>query len=82
VLIFSFVVISKLYMDGHMEIQKLENELVKERARLRENLVTVRRLESEIASLTTTEGLEMVARDKLKFVRPEEVVIVPLKEGK
>ena len=74
-----FVVLSKLYMDGYAEIQRLESRLDAEKKRYAEGLGTNQRLESEISLLKTDEGVEMVARDKLRFIRPDEVVILPLK---
>ena len=74
-----FVVISKLYMDGYAEIKRLESRFDAEKKRYSESLATNQRLESEINLLKTDEGVEMVARDKLRFIRPDEVVILPLK---
>lgn len=74
-----FVVISKLYMDGFMEIQRLEARLAGEVKSLEESKLQLRRLDEEIALLKTDEGVEMVARDKLRFIRPDEVVVMPLR---
>ena len=77
-LLLLFVVVSKLYMDGYMEIAKLGAKRDAERKRYEENLATLAKLEGEIRLLKTDEGVEMVARDKLRFVRPDEVVVMPL----
>ena len=74
-----FVVISKLYMDGYLEIQRLEGRLAAENATLEDNKLQLKRLDDEIALLKTDEGVEMVARDKLRFIRPDEVVVMPLR---
>ena len=74
-----FVVISKLYMDGFIEIRRLEQRLVAEEKGLEESKQLLKRLDDEIALLKTDEGVEMVARDKLRFIRPDEVVVMPLR---
>ena len=74
-----FVVISKLYMDSYLEIQRQEARLDAEQKRLTEGRASLKRVENEIALLKTDEGVEIVARDKLRFIRPDEVVILPLK---
>lgn len=73
-----FVVISKLYMDGFLEIRRLESRLAGENQTLEENKAQLKKLDDEIALLKTDEGVEMVARDKLRFIRPDEVVVMPL----
>lgn len=74
-----FVVISKLYMDGFLEIQRLESRLTGEIKALEDSKQQIRNLDDEIALLKTDEGVEMVARDKLRFIRPDEVVVMPLR---
>ena len=74
-----FVVISKLYMDGFLEIHRMEARLAGEEKTLEDNRVLLKRLDDEIALLKTDEGVEMVARDKLRFIRPDEVVVMPLR---
>ena len=78
-LVLLFVVISKLYMDGYNEIRKLEGKLDAEQKHYDETLVGLKKIDDEISLLKTDEGVEMVARDKLRFIRPDEVVILPLK---
>jgi cell division protein FtsB len=78
-LILLFVVVSKLYMDGFQEIKRLETKHEAEQKRYTETQQTLARLENEIHLLKTDEGVEMVARDKLRFIRPDEVVVVPMK---
>lgn len=78
VVILLFVVISKLYLDGHMEIKRLEASLQAEEQKQVDLETTAKTLDSEIRLLRTDEGVEMVARDKLRFIRPDEVVVVPL----
>lgn len=72
-------VVSKLFIEGYMEIARLEAKREGEKKRSREYTATLSKMESEIRLLKTDEGVEMVARDKLRFVRPDEVVIMPLK---
>jgi len=74
-----FVVISKLYMDGFLEIHRLEARLASEVAALEQQKTELKHLDEEIALLKTDEGVEMVARDKLRFIRPDEVVVMPLR---
>src|SRR5437879_3928427 len=74
-----FVVVSKLYMDGFQEIKRLEAKRETEHKRSAEAQATLARLDAEIKLLKTDEGVEMVARDKLRFIRPDEVVVVPMK---
>jgi cell division protein FtsB len=78
-LVLLFVVIAKLYMDGYLEIKRLEAKLAAEVQGLTEAKALYKRLEDEIALLKTDEGMEMVARDKLRFIRPDEVVVMPLR---
>jgi cell division protein FtsB len=72
-------VISKLFIEGYMEIARLEAKREGEKKRKQEYTATLSKMESEIRLLKTDEGVEMVARDKLRFIRPDEVVIMPLK---
>jgi cell division protein FtsB len=69
-------VIVKLYMDGHQEISRLEDRRAAEQRHLTEAKATVVRLDGEIQLLKTDEGVEIAARDKLRFIRPDEVVII------
>lgn len=74
-----FVVLSKLYMDGFLEIRRQESRLAAEIHTLEESKLQLKRLDDEIALLKTDEGVEMMARDKLRFIRPDEVVVMPLR---
>jgi len=78
-LVLTLALIVKLYVDGYIEIERLEAKLEAERKRLAESHGTLSRLDAELKLLKTDEGVEMVARDKLKFIRPDEVVVMPLK---
>ena len=40
-----------------------------------------RRLKQELQNLSTPEGIERLARERLGLVRPEEIVVVPLASG-
>ncbi|MBI4872919.1 MAG: septum formation initiator family protein [Candidatus Riflebacteria bacterium] len=73
-----FVLISKLYLDQYIEIRKLEQKLEQEKARVVEAGQEIDRLTQELEFLKTDEGVEKVAREKLKMVKPDEVIIVPV----
>jgi cell division protein DivIC len=77
-----FVLISKLYLDQYIEIRKLEQKLEQEKARVGEAEHEIQRLSRELEYLRTDDGTEKVAREKLKMVRPDEVIIVPVEGGK
>lgn len=73
-----FVLISKLYLDQYIEIRKLEAKLEQDRTKVAESEVEIQRLTRELEFLRTDEGIEKVAREKLKMVKPDEVVVVPV----
>lgn len=59
-------------------LQQKEEELKGKAMSLeREN----RRLKQELQNLSTPEGIERLARERLGLVRPEEIVVVPLASG-
>lgn len=77
-----FVLISKLYLDQYLEIRKLEQRLEQERSKVTESQQEIVRLTHELEFLRTDEGTEKIAREKLKMVKPEEIIIVPVETVK
>ena len=77
-----FVLISKLYLDQYIEIRKMEQHLQQEKVKLIEANRERERLTRELSFLRTDDGIEKVAREKLRMVRPDEVIIVPVEPPK
>lgn len=73
-----FVLISKLYLDQYIEIRKLEQKLEQERAKVVEAQDEIERLTRELEFMKTDEGTEKVAREKLRMVKPDEVIVIPV----
>ncbi len=77
-----FVLVSKLYLDQYLEIRELDQQLDRERARVEDAEREKDRLAAELRFLRTPDGTEKIAREKLKMVRPDEVIIVPVEPGR
>ena len=75
------ICLAKLYIDQYIEIRAL----TKRRDRAEAELTATRKrheaLTEEVEYLETLEGVERLARDKLRYIRPDEVILVPLRPG-
>lgn len=73
------VLLAKLYLDQYIQIRRLQER----RIRVEANTAAVRleheKLAEEVEYLETLEGVERLARDKLRYIRPDEVILIPLR---
>jgi cell division protein FtsB len=69
----------KLYIDQYIEIRRLGREVEVARTHFEETQREHEKLAEEVEYLETLEGVERLARDKLRYIRPDEVILVPLR---
>lgn len=73
------ICLAKLYLDQYLEIRHLRSV----RAQAERQMLSVKdqhdALAEEVEYLETVEGVERLARDKLRYIRPDEVILVPLR---
>ncbi len=73
------ICLSKLYLDQYIEIRRLKARRTEVEAQARDTRVRWEKLAEEVEYLETLEGVERLARDKLRYIRPDEVILVPLR---
>lgn len=73
-----FLVVCKLYLDQYIEIRRLEERKQRRIRELVEQRSTLDAAEREVAFLGTLKGVEKLARERLKYIRHDEVIIVPI----
>jgi len=79
-LIFCFIVflgVCKLYLDKYIEIRKLEERLAERKVELVTITNQVDDLSAEVEFIASLDGIEKMAREKLKYIKEGEVIIVP-----
>lgn len=72
------ICLAKLYIDQYIEIRALTLRSVAAQESLQETRRRHEQLVEEVEYLETLEGVERLARDKLRYIRPDEVILVPL----
>lgn len=75
--LFIFLGVCKLYLDKYIEIRKLEEKLVERKVELVTISNDVDNLSSEVEFIASLDGIEKMAREKLKYIKEGEVIIVP-----
>lgn len=78
VVVFSICLV-KLYIDQYIEIRRLGREVGVARAELERTRREHEKLAEEVEYLETLEGVERLARDKLRYIRSDEVILIPLR---
>jgi cell division protein FtsB len=74
VVVFSICLV-KLYIDQYIEIRRLGREVEVARVVYEKTRKEQERLTEEVEYLETLEGVERLARDKLRYIRPDEVML-------
>ena len=72
-----FLVVCKLYLNKYIEIRKLEERLVEKKVELVKITNDVDNLKKEIKFIASLSGIEKMAREKLKYIKDGEIIIVP-----
>ena len=72
----SFMLVSKIFLGKHKQIQFQQNEIVVNKKRLEELELKNQQLLRRINELRTPYGQEKIARQKLKLIKPSEKVVV------
>ncbi len=67
---------SKMYLRQYVEMRTLLQERARLSAELRRRRDELRKLERRNAFLASDEGVERMAREKLKYVKPGELMFV------
>ena len=73
-----FLLICHLYLSQYIEIRKLEERLNSQSVKLEQRTLELRRFEREISFLSTLKGVEKLARERLRYIRDGELIIMPL----
>jgi cell division protein FtsB len=73
-----FLVVCKLYLDQYAEIRRLEERREARLAELNAAREGLEHLEREVAFLGTLGGVEKLAREKLKYINRDEVIVLPV----
>ncbi len=73
-----FLIVCKLYLNQYIEIRKLEERHRQKQQELRAEKQKLEKMVDEVAFLGTLEGVEKIAREKLKYIKRDEVIIVPV----
>jgi len=71
------ICLAKLYLDQYVEIRRLRSVRATAARERQEVQGRHDRLAEEVEYLETLEGVERLARDKLRYIRREEVILVP-----
>lgn len=74
------LLISKLYFDQYLELKKLHAKHEVERTKNTEYRQHIGALQSECRLAQTTQGIEIMARERLKFIHPDEIMVIPQKK--
>ncbi len=75
------ICLAKLYIDQYIEIRALAKTRDKAERSLAATRARHAALTEEVEYLETLEGVERLARDKLRYIRPDEVILIPLRPG-
>jgi cell division protein FtsB len=73
------ICLAKLYIDQYIEIRALTKRRDRAEAELADTRKRYEAITEEVEYLETLEGVERLARDKLRYIRPDEVILVPLR---
>jgi cell division protein FtsB len=73
------ICLAKLYIDQYIEIRALAKRRDRAEAELADTRKRYEAITEEVEYLETLEGVERLARDKLRYIRPDEVILVPLR---
>ena len=73
-----FLVVCKLYLAQYIEIRRLDERLSDVRRSLASEEQLLERTKKDVAFLATLDGVEKLAREKLKYIKKGEVIIVPV----
>ena len=73
------ICLAKLYIDQYIEIRALSKRRDRAEAELAATRSRFEAITEEVEYLETLEGVERLARDKLRYIRPDEVILVPLR---
>lgn len=73
------ICLAKLYIDQYIEIRALTRRRDQAEAELAVTRRRYQALTEEVEYLETLEGVERLARDKLRYIRPDEVILIPLR---
>ncbi len=74
---FIFLGVCRLYLDKYIEIRKLEEKLEERKVELVTISNKVDDLSGEVEFIASLDGIEKMAREKLKYIKEGEVIIVP-----
>ncbi|MBF0407631.1 MAG: cell division protein FtsL [Candidatus Riflebacteria bacterium] len=72
------VSLSFIYLSRYYSIRNLLNREEEQKARIEELERENRKLKMNLENLSTPEGIERLARERLGLVKPDEIVVVPL----
>lgn len=73
-----FLVVCKLYLEQYIEIRRLEEQKVSIEIQLKKEEEELEHMKKRVAFLGTLEGIEKIARERLKYIKEEEVIVVPI----
>ncbi len=73
------ICLAKLYIDQYIQIRALGKHRNRSEQELASTKAEYDRISEEVEYLETLEGVERLARDKLRYIRPDEVILVPLR---
>jgi cell division protein FtsB len=73
------VCLVKLYIEQYIEIDRLMKRSVVAQQEMETAKSRYEEVAEEVEYLETLEGVERLARDKLRYIRPDEVILVPLR---
>jgi len=76
---FVFLGVSRLYLDKYIEIRKLEEKLAGKQNEVVAIDHKINKLANEVEFIASLSGIEKMAREKLKYIKEGEVIIVPVK---
>jgi len=79
-LILVFVLVSKLYFDQYLEIRRVYSKLEAEQARQNQFTDQIDGLKTRIELLKTDDGVELIAREKLRLVKSDEVLVIAIEK--
>ena len=72
-----FLGVCNLYLVKYTEIRKLEEKLAERKVELVTITNEVDNLSDEVEFIASLDGIEKMAREKLKYIKEGEVIIVP-----
>lgn len=77
----AFLFLLHLYVRQFVEIKRLERNRDEVSATLKREQARMAKVGEEVRFLRTLEGVERLARERLKYIKRDEVVIKPVKPG-